>query len=193
MSRQRQLICRLRGILAKGIFKLWDRHISLQGAAAAIQIFLSAWCMSGQVRPVELVSYRWSYQGTVHGTIQVPPGYKEQTENYGEGIVTHLRYPDGSYIILQHGGMYAIPMLRDSEYLVSKVDEDTNRKVRRGPVATTPLRWREDNLKRDPQKRNQIHPLFYMFPPNIAYDKVRKDKGDVFDKALDSFEWQTRR
>src|SRR5262245_31886374 len=140
--------------------------MSLPGRHVAFSVFLFASCAFGQRQPIDVVSYVWTYQGTVHGTMLVPPGYKEQTENYKEGIITHPSYPDGSYIVLQHGGMYAIPIIRDTEHVVSKADDGTKRLVRRGSVRGTTLFWREDNFKRDPQKRNQVHPLFYMFPPN---------------------------
>lgn len=41
-----------------------------------------------------LVPYSWKYGHMIHGTILVPPGFKEETRDYREGIVTYLRYVD---------------------------------------------------------------------------------------------------
>ncbi len=142
----------------------------------------------------DLVPYSWEYKATVHGTIQVPPGYKAETENYKEGIITYLRYPDSSYIVLQHGGMYRVPMLQDPEYLINNTEDRADRVIRTGSIKGSEKLWREDNLKKQPIDRlsgNQsLHPFFYLFPPNIAYDKVPKDKRDLFNKALNSFDWR---
>src|SRR5262249_23411738 len=70
-----------------------------------------------------LVTFEWKYNARLHGTLSVPSGYKEETRNYTEGIVTYLHYPDSSYIILQHGGMFQVPMLQGPEYLVSKTKD----------------------------------------------------------------------
>jgi len=144
-----------------------------------------------------LVPFSWEYGATVHGTMQVPPGYKAETENYKEGFITYLRYPDSSCIVLQHGGMYRVPMLQDPEYLIKKTEDRADRVVRAGSIKGSIKVWREDNLKKRPIDRSSgnqtLHPFFYLFPPNIAYDKVPKDRRDLFDKALNSFDWGKQR
>jgi len=141
-----------------------------------------------------LVPYTWEYGATVHGIIQVPPGYKAETENYREGIITYLRYPDSSYIVLQQGGMYRVPMFQDPEYLISKTEDRADRVIRTGSIKGSDKLWREDNWKRQPiderPGEQSPHPLFLLFPPNIAYVKVTKDKRDLFNKALNSFDWR---
>jgi len=96
----------------------------------------------------DLVLYTWTYNEYIHGTIWLPKGYIAETNNYTEGIITYLRYPDSSCIMLQHGGMFTIPMLFDSQYFVIKNEERNDRKVRAGTVKGMDLFWREDNLKR---------------------------------------------
>ena len=63
-----------------------------------------------------LEPFIWKYGRVVHGRLWVPPGFKEETRNYKEGIVTYLRYADSSYIMLQHGGMFRVPMFDEPEY-----------------------------------------------------------------------------
>jgi len=145
----------------------------------------------GQVRKT-LISYSWTYGGAVHGTIQVPPGYIAETKNYKEGIITYLRYSDSSYIVLQHGGMYRVPMFQGSDYLISRTDERFDRIVRMGSLKTSKKVWREDNLKKLPSPRGNLQPLSDLFPPNIAYDNVANDSTELFNEALNSFVWNTK-
>jgi len=150
-------------------------------------------CLAAQSQArKDLVPYSWEYQGVVHGTIQVPPGFKAETNNYREGIITHLRYPDSSYIVLQHGGMYRVPMFQDSEYVIKRTEELSDRTIRTGAIKGSEKLWREDNLKKMPSSGGDLHPLFYFFPPNIAYDKVPQNRVEFFNDALDSFDWKTK-
>jgi len=134
----------------------------------------------------DLVSYTWQYNGRILGTIKIPRGYRhDETENYVEGIVTHIRYGDGSTIILQKGGMYLVPMLQAPEYMLNKTEAQSDRKIRRGKIKVEgeEMIWREDNFTRVESPKN----FWEMFPPNIAFDKVPKDRVKLFNESLDSF------
>jgi hypothetical protein len=136
-----------------------------------------------------LILYQWSYSGKLHGTIRVPPGYSAETYNYREGIVTHLRYPDSSCIILQHGGMYTVPMLYQAQYVVANKENRDDRMLRIGSIGRTDRFWREDNLKPRKAQGDQLVSFFDVFPPNIAYEQVPKGRIDLFNQSLDSFVW----
>jgi hypothetical protein len=142
-----------------------------------------------------MVSYTWEYKGEIHGTILIPPGFEAETQNYREGIITYLRYADSSCIVLQHGGMYRVPMFQEAQYVISKTEERTDRTVRTGSIQGTEYLWREDNMKRIPVPTTpgKLHPLFYLYPPNIAYDKVPKNRASLFNEALNSFVWDIKR
>jgi len=90
--------------------------------------------------------------------------------------------------------MYRVPMLQDLEYLINKTEERVDRVVRTGTIKGSERLWREDNLKERPVDRRPgnegSHSLFSLFPPNIAYDNVPNDKRELFDKALNSFDWR---
>src|SRR5262249_45633647 len=143
--------------------------MSLTRKLAVTLFVLGLTVLSGQSQARKnLVLYSWSHEGALHGTIQAPPAFKAETQNYREGIITYLRYPDSSYIVLQHGGMYHVPMFQDSEYVVKGTEERADRTVRTGSIKNSERLWREDNLKKMPSARGNLHPLFYLFPPNIA-------------------------
>jgi hypothetical protein len=121
--------------------------------------------------------------------IGVPPGYSAETNNYREGIVTRLKYPDSSCIVLQHGGMYTVPMLYQIQYVVASKENRDDRTVRIGSIDKTDRFWREDNLKPRIAQGDQTVSFFDVFPPNIAYEQVSRGKVDLFNQSLDSFVW----
>jgi len=128
----------------------------------------------------------WTHGGQTIGRLKAPQGYSSETYNYREGIVTKLRYADGSYIILQCGLMYRVPLFQDQENrLISSIDL-AKKTIRIGKYVTSRLRWREDDYK--PRKPvGEGVSLLTPIAPNIGYANVRPEKRDEFDKALDSF------
>jgi hypothetical protein len=155
----------------------------------AVMALTTAFCQNQSKK--DLAFYEWNYNGDVHGRLWVPNGYKAETENYREGIVTHLRYPDSSCIVLQHGFMYGNPMLSEPQFVVNKKGERDDRSVRSGSIRGTDLFWREDKIKRISPKGKKIHSLFQVLPPNIAYKEVSKDRVDLFNKSMESFVWNS--
>jgi len=57
----------------------------------------------------EPFAVRWNDLGVVR--LQVPSGFKIESHNYKEGILTTLSYADGSRLLLDPGGMYPISHL----------------------------------------------------------------------------------
>src|SRR4051812_27900665 len=51
-------------------------------------------------------------------TIRVPARYREETVSYAEGVRTMLRYADGSYIIINVGGMTRLPFFTEPAHVV---------------------------------------------------------------------------
>lgn len=142
----------------------------------------------GQKSQDEFVLYSWKYEtSNLFGTMKVPKGFTENTRNYREGIITHLTYSDGSVIILNRGLMMQLPFFDGADYIVSEKCEkwgDAERKdtlihqvFRRGKAKGKDLYWREENtfMRRLPYKLN------------IAYEKVPKERVDLFNQALDSY------
>lgn len=136
--------------------------------------------------PERLITFEWKYNAWLHGTLLVPSGYKEETENYREGIVTYLHYPGSSYIILQHGGMFQVPMLQGKEYLVAETKDLADRIVRRGRIKNTDLFWGEINMKRKKVTGRKAG-FFDFYPPNIGFNRVSKEHRELFNRALESF------
>jgi hypothetical protein len=108
-------------------------------------------------------------------SIRVPAGYKEETNSYAEGVFTTLSYPDGSYIVLQIGGMTKVPLFTEPKHRVFERRVFSDRIVRGGTIQNTDLRWREENSQA-------------VFPPtNIGFANVPKDRLKVFERSLRSF------
>jgi hypothetical protein len=164
--------------------------MAMNRRATWLVILLAPAMLSGSQSSTAPVSYSWRYGGAIHGNIDVPGGYAAETHNYQEGIVTYLRYSDSSQIILQHGGMYRVPMFQDSEYVLVATEERPDRTVRSGSIEGSTTRWREDNMKRT-GATGESRSFSVMFPPNIAYEKVPAERADLFNRALDSFVWTT--
>src|SRR5580698_3978505 len=104
---------------------------------------------SGQAsRPTKSVQterFVWQYGTHELGTLDVPSGFTADTENYREGIVTRLRYPDGSCLVLQRGFMYRIPMFQDPEHISDFSKKLIDKTVRRGHYDHKPEVWGEDD------------------------------------------------
>lgn len=130
--------------------------------------------------------FLWKVHGNPIGRLDVPPGFKAETYDYREGVVTTLRYEDGASITLQSGGMFRIPLFQGSRYvLVSSTDLDT-KTVRSGRSAKGNLYWREDNYIPKKISGPRISPLA-LVPPNLGYSEVSALRRSEFDHALDSF------
>jgi hypothetical protein len=150
-------------------------------------VLLSPSSAFGQNQSQEhLVTFEWKYASRLYGALLVPSGYKEETRNYREGIVTYLHYHDSSYIILQRGGMFQIPMLQGPDYLADKTEDFPDRMMRSGRLEKTDLYWREFNFKRKKIAGRQIK-FLDLFPPNIAFNRVPKERLELFNRALESF------
>ena len=89
--------------------------------------------------------------------------------------------------------MYSVPMLYQAEYMVDSNEKRNDRTVRSGTIEQTDRFWREDNLKPLVNQGDQNLSLSDVFPPNIAYEQVPKDRLDLFNQSLDSFEWGKKR
>jgi hypothetical protein len=128
----------------------------------------------------------WSHNGRLIGRLNVPKGIAAETYDYREGIVTTLHYGDGSFIVLQSGGMYRIPFFQGPEHnLVSSRELDA-KTIRTGRFVDTNLWWREDDYKRGKAGTGAVG-WFALFPPNIGYGKVSPTRRAEFDQSLDSF------
>ena len=128
----------------------------------------------------------WRSSGHTIGRLTVPPGFTVEIYNYREGVVTTLHYTDGAFIVLQSGGMYRLPMFRDSEHKLTSSTELAAKTTRLGQIAGSTLCWREDNFK--PKKvSGESLSLSAVFPPNVGYANVPQARRAEFDQALDSF------
>lgn len=88
-------------------------------------------------------TFVWRYDTLTLGSLEVPTGYTAETENYLEGIVTRLSYPDGSSLVLQKGGLYRIPMFQDPEHVLDSSKPEEARTVRRGHYRGRSRCWGE--------------------------------------------------
>jgi hypothetical protein len=130
--------------------------------------------------------FAWAYGGHLIGRLTVPKGFRVETYDYREGIVTTLRYGDASFIVLQAGGMYRIPLFQDKEHILISSKEEDVKTVRIGRFVDTNLWWREDDYKRGKLSARTVGVLG-LFPPNIGYGKVSPTRRAEFDQSLDSF------
>ena len=128
----------------------------------------------------------WAHGDRLIGRLNVPKGFMTETYDYREGIVTTLRYADGSFIVLQAGGMYRVPLFQDKEHRLVSSKELSAKTVRIGRFVDTSLCWREDNYKRGKLNADAVG-WFALFPPNIGYGKVSPTQRAEFDRSLDSF------
>jgi hypothetical protein len=113
----------------------------------------------------------WAHGNRLIGRLNVPKGFTAYTYDYREGIVTTLHYGDGSFIILQAGGMYRLPLFQDKEHSLLSSKELKAKTVRIGRFVDTSLWWREDDYKRGKLNGDAVS-WFALFPPNIGYGNV---------------------
>jgi hypothetical protein len=130
-------------------------------------------------------TFTWRYGASVLGEIDVPAGFTADTWNYTEGIVTTLKYADGSSILLQKGFMYRIPMFQDAEDILDSTKEQATKTIRRGHYKGKTDRWGEVDYK-SPVKT--VQPGFFgAVAPNLGYAHVPRKKAKEFADALLSF------
>ena len=77
-------------------------------------------------------TFVWRYGNLNFGTLEVPRGYLAETQNYTEGVVTRLCYPDQSCFVLQRGFMYRIPMFQDLDDIMDFSKKSKEKTIRRG-------------------------------------------------------------
>jgi hypothetical protein len=147
---------------------------------------VAAIALVGLIQVTAAADFVWKHGGVRIGRLSVPAGFKIEIHDYREGVVTTLRYEDGSRITLQSGGMFRLPLFQGEEYaLISSTDLDS-KTVRVGRSTSGGLCWREDNYK--PKKATGKHiSMLALFPPNVGYSKVQSARRSEFDHALDSF------
>jgi hypothetical protein len=132
-------------------------------------------------------TFIWKHGNQIIGRLSVPVGPAVEVYDYREGIVTTLRYRDGSSIVLQVGGMYRVPLFQEPDYkLVSSTESDT-KTVRIGRSGDGDLHWREDNYKPKKLVGGTGSSYFAAWPPNIGYSRVRAERQAEFDNTLNSF------
>jgi hypothetical protein len=135
----------------------------------------------------ETESFVWRYGDFTFGTLQVPSGFTTETQNYKEGIVTRLYYPDGSCLLLQRGGMYRVPMFQDPEHIVDFSRKFSERTIRRGHYKGTSEVWGEVNYKPQIKSNRPRTSLLEVFGPNIGYEHVPRKRAQELWRALESY------
>ncbi|MDQ4122754.1 MAG: hypothetical protein M3209_15055 [Acidobacteriota bacterium] len=135
----------------------------------------------------DLELFTWKNEYVTFGTILLPKGYSVKSRNYDHGTITHFIYPDNSLIVIHRGGMMEIPFFKEPEYIVfencrkitapEKRERIIHQTFRRGKIKDKDLYWREENT--------YIRGMPMTI--NIGYDKVPKERVELFNKALDSF------
>ena len=157
-------------------------------AATCLSMFIFQFPLAqGAKHCTKIKSFVWIYGNSDLGTLRVPTGFRAETENYREGIVTRLRYPDGSYLMFQKGGMYRVPMFQDPQDILdfSKVEDATT--IRRGHYRGGRC-WGEVNYS--PVNAGASGKSFLsLFPPNLGYANVPCKRADEFFEALRSFRY----
>ena len=118
------------------------------------------------------VEYFWAWHADTLGTIEIPKGYRVTNTEYGEGLITHISYKDGSSINLHFGGVVKLPFCQLPGCVL--IDSTRNAKYlsRSGYTKKGYLLWREDN---------------YAVLFNTWYIDVKKSNRIIFDKSLSSF------
>jgi hypothetical protein len=147
---------------------------------------LAVIALASLIQVTAAADFVWNHGGVRIGRLNVPAGFKIEIYDYREGVVTTLRYEDGSCITLQSGGMFRLPLFQGKEYAVISSTDLDGKTVRTGRSASGELCWREDNYK--PKKATGKHiSILALFPPNVGYSNVPATRRSGFDHALDSF------
>jgi hypothetical protein len=133
----------------------------------------------------QTTTFTWRWGPSVLGELDVPSGFTADTWNYREGILTTLKYRDGSSIVLQKGFMYRIPMFQDPEYILDSSEKDSTKIVRKGHHKGKTEVWSEvDYLS--PMKTPD-RSILGAVGPNLGYEHVPRKLGKEFAGALLSF------
>jgi len=141
--------------------------------------------LSGPTKPVQTEKFVWRYGARELGTLDVPSGFTADTENYREGIVTRLRYADGSCVLLQRGFMYRIPMFQDPEDILDSSKKLNDKTARRGHYSHEPEVWGEDDYA--PSRPTHEGSLLETISPNLGFEHVPRGRGKEFARAIESF------
>lgn len=135
--------------------------------------------------PNQTELFVWRYNGSILGFLDVPRGFTSDTDNYREGIVTTLHYPDGSSIILQRGFMYRIPLFQDEKDVLDSSAVKSGTTVRRGHYKGKRECWGEIDYK--PPVKTVEKAFLGIIGPNLGYAHVPRKRADEFFRALESF------
>jgi hypothetical protein len=139
----------------------------------------------GPKRPPRAEKFVWRYGGHELGTLDVAPGFTADSENYREGIVTRLRYPDGSCFVLQSGFMYRIPLFQGPKHILDSSEKMSGRTVRRGHYPDRSEVWGEVGY----EPRKSVRPAgsrFEIVSRNLGCEHVPVGRGKDFARTLDS-------
>lgn len=160
-----------------------------RGFVCFIVLFVAFVCL-GQTKERPLVNYNWKYGETILlDNVKVPTNYKEETNNYREGIISYLKYKDGSYIVFHRGGMMQLPFFAERKnYLTESKEEFEDRTFQCGKSKNQKLYWCEVNFKRTPETIKVGIP----FPSNFGFDKVKKKTLELYKNSLKSLVLQEK-
>lgn len=144
---------------------------------ACLIILLVVFTCLGQTKERLLVNYDWKYEKSLLlNDVKVPANYKEETKNYREGIISYLKYKDGSYIVIHRGGMIKLPFFAEESFYTTESKEKLEDRVFRcGKSKNQRLYWCEVNFKRA---------VGIPFPTNFAFDKVKKEDLILYKESL---------
>jgi len=115
----------------------------------------------------------WTWSGDTLGVLEVPSHFKVSHDEYGEGVVFTLSYPDSSYILLHFGGDIYLPFLEGPAYAVDSTFKKGSTTIQIGHVKGKSLYWREES------RAGLI---------NLLFCNVRKNMLPLFEKALATFQ-----
>ncbi len=132
-------------------------------------------------------TFSWRWGTTALGEIDVPAGFTPDTWNYREGILTTLKYRDGSSIVLQKGFMYRIPMFQDPEYVLDSSETDATKTVRKGHYNGKTKVWGEVDYQSPLKTPHSDKSILGAVGPNLGYEHVPRRLAKEFAGALQSF------
>ncbi len=117
--------------------------------------------------------YWWVWSSDTLGVLEVPSNPKVLYDEYGEGVVFTLSYPDSSYLVLHFGGDIRLPFLDGPDYVVDSTLNKDGATIRVGHIKEKALYWREES------REDLI---------NILYCNVTKARLQLFENALATFQ-----
>lgn len=154
---------------------------------------LAAIALASMIHVTAAADFVWKRGGVHIGRLHVPKGFKIELYDDQEGVVTTLRYEDGSCITLQSGGTFRLPLFQGEEYVLIASADLEGKTVRIGRLTNGEFCWREDNYKPKQVMTRKHFSTLALFPPNVGYSNVPAARRSEFDRALDSFVWEIRR